>query len=109
MVQDLDPQASAAAPAPPVKSPRKKLPPTVAWVDVDRCSGCEVCIAFCPVNCIALVTEPEMPTVNPTCVVIEEECIGCKICAVECPWDAIEMLPYKPAALACVPVAEKRP
>jgi Fe-S-cluster-containing hydrogenase component 2 len=61
------------------------------------------------VDCIALVTDPEMPTVNPTCVVIEQECIGCKICAVECPWDAIEMLPYKPAASASIPVAERRP
>ncbi len=109
MVQDLDPRATSATPAPPAKPQRKKVPATVAWVDVDRCSGCEVCIAFCPVDCIALTADPEMPTVNPTCVVIEEECIGCKICAVECPWDAIEMIPYRPAAPASGTLPEESP
>lgn len=98
MVQDLNAQPTPATRVPATMAPRKKVPATVAWVDQDRCSGCEVCIAFCPVDCIALVTDPEIPTVNPTCVVIEEECIGCKICAAECPWDAIEMIPYRPAA-----------
>lgn len=103
MVQDLKLQNTSVHP-PGAKPPRKKVPSAVAWVDTDRCSGCEVCMAFCPVDCIALVTNTEMPTVNPTCEVIEEECIGCKICAVECPWDAIEMILYRPLArTSCVP------
>lgn len=105
MVQNLEPRASSPTPASPAKAPRKKVPLTVAWVDADRCSGCEVCIAFCPVDCIALIADRETPTVNPTCAVIEQDCIGCKICAVECPWDAIQMIPYHPAASA----ARRRP
>lgn len=97
MVQDLDAPVTSTPSKLWLKPPRKKIPATVARVDADRCSGCEVCMAFCPVDCIRLVTYPEMPTVNPTCLVIEEDCIGCKICAVECPWDAIEMIPYRPA------------
>lgn len=102
MVQDLNPQSSATSPAPPAKPARQKVPAAVAWVDAERCSGCEVCIAFCPVDCIALLRNPELATVNPVCLVIEEDCIGCKICAVECPWDAIEMIPYHPAAASGV-------
>lgn len=97
MVQNLDAKEISPRLLHDGKVPRKKVPAFVAQVDSDRCSGCEVCMAFCPVNCITLVTDPEMPTINPTCVVIEAECIGCKICAVECPWDAIEMIPYQPA------------
>jgi Pyruvate/2-oxoacid:ferredoxin oxidoreductase delta subunit len=109
MVQSLEPQRASPSPAPRAKAPRKKVPPAVAWVDADRCSGCEVCIAFCPVDCIALITDTETPTINPTCVVIEEDCIGCKICAAECPWDAIQMIPYRPAASTPSPPAEGAP
>ena len=109
MVQNLEPPASSPTPAPPAKAPRKKVPPTVAWVDADRCSGCEVCIAFCPVDCIALITDRELPTVNPICAVIEQDCIGCKICAVECPWDAIQMIPYRPSASTASSALEGAP
>ncbi|MEK7408964.1 MAG: 4Fe-4S binding protein [Acidobacteriota bacterium] len=79
---------------------RKKIPASVAVVDVDRCSGCEVCIVFCPVDCILLLPDPASPGVNPVCEVVEEDCIGCVICARECPWEAITMAPYKPGVAA---------
>ena len=94
MVQHLSAGTEAAA------SRRKKVPATVAVVDTDRCSGCEVCMVFCPVNCILLLPDPETPGLNPVCEVIEQDCIGCKICANECPWDAITMVPYKPEVAA---------
>lgn len=75
---------------------RRKIPTFVARVAAEGCSGCEVCIAFCPVDCILLWPDPDGGT-NPVCYVVVEECIGCKICARECPWDVIEMVPYDPA------------
>ena len=77
----------------------------MARVETERCSGCEVCIAFCPVDCILLLPDPE-GGVNPICFVVEEECIGCRICARECPWEAIEMAPYGSSLLAPNQVAE---
>jgi len=89
MVQHLSAGVEPGAPR------RKKVPPAVAVVDQGRCSGCEVCIVVCPVDCIALLPDPDLRGVNPVAEVIEEDCIGCKICASDCPWDAITMVPYK--------------
>lgn len=94
MVQGLSPAPAALRARTP--APRKKIPASVARVETGRCSGCEVCIIFCPVDCIELLPDPD-GGVNPVCRVVEEECIGCKICPRECPWDAIEMAPYQPA------------
>lgn len=92
MVQDL--KTAGRRPEHRTHAPRKKIPPTVALVETNQCSGCEVCIAFCPVDCILLLPDPE-GGVNPVCAVVEEECIGCKICVNECPWEAIEMVPHR--------------
>lgn len=67
----------------------------VALVDEEVCTACEVCIEFCPVDCIAVVSNPNEGLANNVCRVIEEDCIGCKICVRECPWDCIEMVPRK--------------
>ena len=40
-------------PALPAKITRKKKKPKlVAVVDEDNCTGCQVCVPFCPVDCI---------------------------------------------------------
>jgi len=31
---------------------KKKVPPKVAIIDENGCTGCEVCIELCPVDCI---------------------------------------------------------
>ena len=73
--------------------PRKKIPPEVAIVHEDGCTGCEACIIFCPVNCIDKITD-ETPNAPTGIVRIHEEtCIGCKLCVKACPWDTIEMYP----------------
>jgi formate hydrogenlyase subunit 6/NADH:ubiquinone oxidoreductase subunit I len=81
---------------PPTRKKRKaKL---VAVVHEEGCTGCEVCIEFCPVDCIYKVPGPENPeehgyvSVNGVCVVDEEVCIGCKLCAKYCPWEVIDMV-----------------
>ncbi|MBI4641668.1 MAG: 4Fe-4S dicluster domain-containing protein [Candidatus Tectomicrobia bacterium] len=73
------------------KTKKKKLP--IAIVDTDGCTGCEICIDFCPVEgCIIKVEGPEFNTVTAVCVVVPEKCIGCKLCERYCPWETIYML-----------------
>lgn len=76
-------------------SDKKKKPKTVAVVDEDNCTGCQACVPFCPVNCIAPVPMEKYETPIPPVQIKFNECIGCSICARVCSkmtWDAIEML-----------------
>jgi len=87
--------ARTTTPPPPKKKKKAKL---VAVVHEEGCTGCEVCIEFCPVDCIYKVPGPEHPeehgyvSVNGVVVVDEEVCIGCKLCAKYCPWEVIDMV-----------------
>ena len=80
-------------PQSPVKEPRPRL---IAVVN-ESCTGCEVCVDFCPVDCI-----DESPPRHgaggmvPPIRIREPECIGCQVCAKVCEElerNAIEMVP----------------
>lgn len=73
---------------------KKKLP-IIALIDEAVCTGCEVCIEFCPVDCILLAANPDPELTNNVCRVVEDDCLGCKICVRECPWECIDMVPRK--------------
>ncbi|MBI4054867.1 MAG: 4Fe-4S dicluster domain-containing protein [Elusimicrobia bacterium] len=62
-----------------------------ALVNLSACTGCEVCIAVCPVpNCIEKFgTDPS----NFGVYVHYDICIGCQLCVKDCPWDTIRMVP----------------
>lgn len=90
------------------KKPKKaKKPRPVAVIDEAGCTGCEVCIIVCPVDCIHTVPGDVHPGLNPVCRVDEIVCIGCTICAVDCPWDAIDMV-YPDRSPAPYPEFPKR-
>jgi Pyruvate/2-oxoacid:ferredoxin oxidoreductase delta subunit len=62
-----------------------------ALVNLGACTGCEVCIAVCPVpNCIEKFGEDPS---NFGVWVNYDICIGCMLCAKDCPWDTIRMVP----------------
>ena len=75
---------------------RKKVKPKwMAVVDEDNCTGCQVCIPFCPVDCIEPVPKDKYDTPIPPVQVRFNECIGCQMCAKACTkltWDAIRMM-----------------
>ena len=84
--------------APNVKSKRNK-PKLMAVVDEDNCTGCQVCVPFCPVDCIEPVPKDKYNnTPIPPVQVRFDECIGCQMCAKACDtltWNAIRMMPTK--------------
>ena len=75
---------------------KKKRPKLMAVVDEDNCTGCQVCIPFCPVDCIEPVPAEKYGIPIPPVHVRYDECIGCQLCARACTeltWDAIVMMP----------------
>jgi electron transport complex protein RnfB len=89
----------------PAPTPRKGRPK--ALINPDSCTGCEVCIAVCPVDCIDKVPGPEHPGLGATCVIDQPRCIGCWLCEKICPWTAITMVPpMEPPPLPMAPAPQ---
>jgi formate hydrogenlyase subunit 6/NADH:ubiquinone oxidoreductase subunit I len=71
----------------------KKPPKLIAVVHQSGCTGCEVCIAGCPVDSIELVPGPDAsnPGFRQTVEIDINRCIGCQNCSQDCPWETITM------------------
>lgn len=71
----------------------KRPPKLLAVVHQSGCTGCEVCIAGCPVDSIELVPgpNPANPTFQQTVEIDLARCIGCQNCSQDCPWETIMM------------------
>jgi ferredoxin len=52
------------------------------WVDKEKCIGCSVCVAKCPVNAISMEGQKAKINMN--------KCIHCGICHKICPQEAVE-------------------
>ena len=79
------------------KPPRKKAPPKLAVINQNGCTGCEVCIVFCPVDCIEIVPGVQHTQLQQVVEVDLARCIGCSLCAKNCPWDTIDMISHEEA------------
>lgn len=71
----------------------KKPPKLIAVVHQDGCTGCEVCIAGCPVDSIEIVPgpDPANPVYQQLIEIDIARCIGCQNCSHDCPWETITM------------------
>jgi len=65
--------------------------PVKGWIEVNDlyCKGCELCVAACPKNVLALDMERLTPKGYHPAQLISEDCTGCNICAIICPDAAI--------------------
>jgi len=52
-------------------------------VDVEKCTGCSICIEVCPFEAITLNDEKA--------VIDDDTCTECGVCVNECPNDAISL------------------
>ncbi len=80
----------------------KKPPKLLAVVHQSGCTGCEICIAGCPVDSIELVAgpDPRNPTFQQTVEIDLMRCIGCQNCSQDCPWETITMYQHDDAFVA---------
>ena len=54
-------------------------------VNIERCKGCNLCVAACPSNVLELSIEANSQGYNFSTMVIPESCVGCAACALVCP------------------------
>ena len=59
-------------------------------MDSETCTGCEICSAVCPVDCITMIKSDF--NINGLSYVDQEICTGCNLCAIDCPWETISMV-----------------
>lgn len=80
----------------------KKPPKLIAVVHQSGCTGCEVCIAGCPVDSIELVPgpDPQNPVFQQMVEIDISRCIGCQNCSQDCPWETITMYQHDDAFVA---------
>ena len=85
-------QPIAAKPAAAPAATRKKRPKELAVINQDGCTGCEVCLEVCPVDCMYVVAGPQYDVHKKLVEIDLDVCIGCKLCVKYCPWETIEMI-----------------
>src|SRR5713101_6753198 len=91
-VKTAQPVKTTTAPA------KKKKPKELAVVNQEGCTGCEVCLEFCPVDCIYVIAGPEHDPHKKLVEIDLDVCIGCKLCVKYCPWETISMIPTDEAS-----------
>lgn len=63
----------------------KKPRVTAILINHDRCKGCEICVALCPKNVLAMSEGKAVVKDLPSC-------IGCDFCELRCPDFAIVLV-----------------
>lgn len=54
-------------------------------IEPDRCKGCELCVAACPHEVLAMAREINALGYRPVSVVDAAACTGCRACYQVCP------------------------
>lgn len=60
--------------------------------DIERCKGCQLCVAVCPKKIVVIDEEVfNSKGFHPATVKEQDKCIGCAFCAIMCPDCVIEV------------------
>ena len=72
--------------------------PVKGWIEVNDlyCKGCEICVAACPKDVLALDMERLTPKGYHPAYLIADGCTGCGICAIVCPDTALTVYREQP-------------
>ncbi len=65
-------------------------------VDVEKCKGCQLCVAACPTNVIQLAKEVNSKGFHYAYMKNPDACTGCMNCAMVCPDAVITVYRVKP-------------
>ena len=63
-------------------------------IDAECCKGCELCVKYCPKQCLDIADSTNSKGYLPAFLAREDDCISCGICGRMCPDSAIEV--FKP-------------
>ncbi|TFH03793.1 MAG: NAD-dependent dihydropyrimidine dehydrogenase subunit PreA [Candidatus Thorarchaeota archaeon] len=64
-----------------------KLPPVIAQINPEKCTGCKECVIACADGGFVAIQMREN-----IAIVKDDECDGCGLCAVVCDFDAVEFI-----------------
>lgn len=59
-------------------------------IDIERCTGCFVCVDVCPMDVLRVDEEMGLPVIR-----YPEDCMTCYNCEIQCPEDCIEVDPFR--------------
>ncbi len=77
-------------------------------VDVERCKGCELCLAVCPQKVLRLADDFNAKGYRPAELADPAgECTGCAVCALICPDVAITVFRQAPMRASAASAAAR--
>jgi len=60
-------------------------------IEEDRCKGCELCVEFCPKDCLRMSDGLNRIGYHTAELIKPDECTACALCAQMCPEIAIRI------------------
>ena len=64
----------------------------ISHIDMEKCTGCGICVDRCPLDALRLKESPEG---SKAFIAYPEDCMTCFECEVKCPTKAIRVHPFK--------------